>query len=300
VTCPGTRVSSLLLAVPHSYVSLVPSVPRALFRALCGRAYLPSRLSLSPSLSLSTAVALPRSPAPLPFHLALRRSHKPDGEGSTSSSSDRFLAVALRPCNAAGSAVEPRLPPPHLPLPLPLPPPPPLLLLLHRCSCNSDGVDGVGGGGGGASGGGSNRRRTLSQRGNCEIVADRARWFTSYEYEDETLAYHARPCQFVTLSPLLSCIIHGYPPRSVSSFLFPGALPLRFPRTLFHRRLSIGSPRRLLPPSPLPRSLPRPFSTCVSASLSICPFFSPIFPRSISFLPAYPSRGLSFRGDEHE
>lgn len=25
------------------------------------------------------------------------------------------------------------------------------------------------------------------------------RWFTSY-YEDETLAYHARPCQFVTLS----------------------------------------------------------------------------------------------------
>lgn len=55
------------------------------------------------------------------------------------------------------------------------------------------------------------------------------------------MAYHARPCQFVTLSPLLLCIIHGYPPLgpvSLSSlsllFVSPSAfLSFLFPSLYF-------------------------------------------------------------------
>lgn len=63
------------------------------------------------------------------------------------------------------------------------------------------------------------------------------------------MAYHARPCQFVTLSPLLLCIIHGYPPRPcvvVPHRPFSPSLPRRFYRFCFPRCTSF-----LLPSSPL-------------------------------------------------
>lgn len=75
------------------------------------------------------------------------------------------------------------------------------------------------------------------------------------------MAYHARPCQFVTLSPLLLCIIHGYPPRPcvvVPRRPFSPSLPRRFYR---------GSASLVVPSPP---TLPHPFPMCLGTSLSIC------------------------------
>lgn len=75
------------------------STSLSVFRALCGRASLPA-LAIYP-VSLSPVSSL--LPHPLPgFHLALRHSYFCP---ATSSSSGRFLAAAMRPCNAAGTAV---------------------------------------------------------------------------------------------------------------------------------------------------------------------------------------------------
>lgn len=114
----------------------------------------PLRLSRSVrSLPILTKV----SRSLLAFHLALRHSHS-----GISSSSGRFLAVAVRPCNAAGTTVEPCPPLPLAPSST-LPRAGATLPLLHRCSCNSNG----------RGRGGSNGRRTPSQRqrGNYEVVA---------------------------------------------------------------------------------------------------------------------------------
>lgn len=119
------------------------------------------------------------------------------------------------------------------------------------------------------------------------------------------MAYHARPCQFVTLSPLLLCIIHGYPPRPcvvVPHRPFSPSLPRRFYRFCFPRCTS----------SP---SLPHPFPTCLGTSLSIClPFrlfsvvhlvpaglpvarcFSLVL--SSTFLSVYFPARMRWRGDE--
>lgn len=82
----------------------------------------------------------------------------------------------------------------------------------------------------------SGRREPRSERRRGRRLLQQ-RWFTSY-YEDETLAYHARPCQFVTLSrfsyALYTAIrltsVYIPPPRAFSSF-FPIAsstLPLLY------------------------------------------------------------------------
>lgn len=130
---------------------------------------LPSSLSLRPLLAPRTSppfalCAVPSHPdegylaRSSLFHLALRHSHS-----GISSSSGRFLAVAVRPCNAAGTTVEPCPPPPPLAPSSTLPRAGATLPLLHRCSCNSNG----------RGRGGSNGRRTPSQRqrGNYEVVA---------------------------------------------------------------------------------------------------------------------------------
>lgn len=92
------------------------------------------------------------------------------------------------------------------------------------------------------------------------------------------MAYHARPCQFVTLSPLLLCIIHGYPPLgpvSLSSlsllFVSPSAfLSFLFPSLYFLLLLLFLTP-----------------FLRVSVLQSV--FLFVYFPWSISFLPTYPS-----------
>lgn len=86
------------------------------------------------------------------------------------------------------------------------------------------------------------------------------------------MAYHARPCQFVTLSPFLLCIIHGYPPRPVcrrfsssplsATFSIFLSLFYRFYRFCFSHRSSFSS-------FPLPIFSPL-FYVSLSTSLSIC------------------------------
>lgn len=86
------------------------TLPSSLFSSVLSLHRAPLRLSRSVrSLPIPTRV----SRSLLAFHLALRHSHS-----GISSSSGRFLAVAVRPCNAAGTTVEPcppSPPPPHPP-----------------------------------------------------------------------------------------------------------------------------------------------------------------------------------------
>lgn len=94
------------------------------------------------------------------------------------------------------------------------------------------------------------------------------------------MAYHARPCQFVTLSSLLLCIIHGYPPRSVSSSLSFVVHPLpASPPRRFYRFCSCPPSYSPPPPPPPPSFVLHPSLFYVSQYFPFnLTFFSSIFP----------------------
>ena len=74
------------------------------------------------------------------------------------------------------------------------------------------------------------------------------RWFTSY-YEDETLAYHARPCQFVTLSRFSYALYTAI--RLTSVYI---SLPLLVPSLPSSSLVALAP--TLLPPLYFDRTLP--------------------------------------------
>lgn len=97
----------------------------------------------------------------------------------------------------------------------------------------------------------SGRREPRSERRRGRRLLQQ-RWFTSY-YEDETLAYHARPCQFVTLSRFSYALYTAIrltsvyiPPPSCLLFLLPHRI-FDSPPPLFRSYTVLCSP--LLHPS---------------------------------------------------
>ena len=215
-------------------IPLLPGATKAVWRVrihtssfLCLFHLFTSRSSLPFALCAVLPILTKVSHSLLAFHLALRHSHS-----STSSSSGRFLAVAVRPCNAAGTVASPLVPP--------TPP------LLHRCSCNSNG-------------GGRNGRRTLlqRQRGNYEVVA--ALVHLVVRGRDIGLPRSTLPVRYSFPASLMH-----YTRLSASR---PCVVVLPVPALRLSLSISIVSVSLVVfsPSSPLPY----PFSACLSTSICL-------------------------------
>jgi len=216
VTCPNTHF--LLLSLSLSLCSLF--TPRSsLSFALCAVS-LPILTKVSRSL--------------LAFHLALRHSHS-----GTSSSSSRFLAVAVRPCNATSTAVEPYLPLPRRHYRAPVP----------RCCCTVAAATATEAATAAVAATADAHYR-VRQQGSCSAGSPRStrtrHWPTTLDLASSLLfprfsyaLYTAIRLGPVSLS--LPCPCSSSLPRCVSASLVVFSPPL-----------------------------PHPFSTCLGTSLSIC------------------------------